>query len=194
MSIINLSNRANVEIGIFCRIDVPDYEVLRFSDYFQDVTIAGELYLAMGTLLNVADVVNEITPTTGTMSITLSGIPNTSLQEILGIKLRGSRVDIQRQFFDAVTHQKINIAGNPVGRFQGWVNNFTLEEEYSQATQTAQNVMVIECTNVVDQLQNKVTGRRTNPTDQKRFFPNDLSMDRVLSLARSNLNFGAPFE
>jgi hypothetical protein len=192
MSVIDLSNRANVEIGLFVRIDVPGYEILRFSDYYRDVTIAGETYLAMGTLLNVADVNNEITPTSSNMAITLSGIPNSSLQEILGIRLKGSQVNVYRMLFDAVTHEPLPGPGNPVGRFQGQVDRFSLEEEYSVSTQTASNFMVIECTNVVAQLQNKIAGRRTNPTDQKRFFPNDLSMDRILALANSNINFGAP--
>jgi len=191
---IDLSQRPAVEVGLFCRIDVPNYEVLRFSDYYRNFTIAGEEYLALGTLLNVDDVNNEITPTTGNMNISLSGIPNSSLQEILGLKIKGSRVDVYRVFFDAQTHQFINQPGNPTGRFQGWVNSYTLEEEYSQNSQTASNTMVIECTNVVEQLQNKVAGRRTNPTDQKRFFPNDLSMDRILALANSNINFGAPLQ
>lgn len=191
---IDLNSRPAVEVGLFCRVDVPDYEVLRFSDYYRDITIFGEQYLAMGTLLNVADVNNEITPTSGNMAITLSGIPNSSLQEILGLKFKGSRVNVYRVFFDAITHQIINTPGNPVGRFQGWVDSYILEEEYSVSTQQASNYLVLECTNVVDQLQNKIAGRRTNPTDQKRFFPNDLSMDRVLALANSNLNFGAPLQ
>jgi len=40
-------------------------------------------------------------------------------------------------------------------------------------------------------LSNKVSGRRTNPIDQKELYPTDPSMDRVVSLASSNFNFGA---
>lgn len=188
----NLTNYTAVEAGLFCRIDVPDYEVLRFSDYYRNVDIDGESYIALGTLLNVADVANEISPTSGNMSITLSGIPNSSLAEILSIKLKGSSVNIYRVLFNATTKQKLSITGNPVGRFQGRVDNFAIEEEYDFRSQRASNTMVITCTNMVDILENKVAGRRSNPTDQKRYFPDDLSMDRVLALANSNLNFGAP--
>ena len=45
---------------------------------------------------------------------------------------------------------------------------------------------------VVELLNNKVSGRQTNPRDQKLYYPTDLSMDRVPALAKSNFNFGAP--
>jgi hypothetical protein len=52
--------------------------------------------------------------------------------------------------------------------------------------------LTLTCTSVVGLLNNKITGRRTNPTDQELFYPGDKSMDRVPSLAKSNFNFGAP--
>jgi hypothetical protein len=45
---------------------------------------------------------------------------------------------------------------------------------------------------VVEQLSKKISGRRTSSEDMKKFYPGDLSMDRVSSLARTNFNFGAP--
>ena len=44
----------------------------------------------------------------------------------------------------------------------------------------------------INQLNNKVAGRRTNPIDQAEFYPGDQSFDRVPALAKSNFNFGAP--
>jgi hypothetical protein len=52
--------------------------------------------------------------------------------------------------------------------------------------------IVLSATSVIELLNNKVTGRRTNPLDHKQFYPNDQSMDRVPALAKSNFNFGAP--
>jgi hypothetical protein len=51
--------------------------------------------------------------------------------------------------------------------------------------------LTLTCTNVVELLNNKVAGRRTNPIDQKSFYPTDISFDRVFALANSNFNFGA---
>jgi hypothetical protein len=41
-------------------------------------------------------------------------------------------------------------------------------------------------------IERRVTGRRTNPDDQKKFYPTDVSMDRVPTLVDANFNFGAP--
>jgi hypothetical protein len=47
--------------------------------------------------------------------------------------------------------------------------------------------LTLVVTSVVELLQNKITGRRTNTQD----FPNG-DMARVLPLQKSNFNFGAP--
>ena len=187
-----LSGYGQIETALFCRIYSSTFGALRFSSYNRPVTIDGESYTALGTLLNVTDVQSDIRPASGTLSITLSGIPNSSIAEILSLNIKGSDVQIWRMFFNAQTHQKLNITGNPFGRFQGRVDNYSLEEEYNSSARTASNTMVFTCTSIIDVLTNKIAGRRTNPTDQKQFFPTDLSMDRVLSLANSNINFGAP--
>jgi hypothetical protein len=45
---------------------------------------------------------------------------------------------------------------------------------------------------VVNVLENKVAGRKTNPKSQKQFYPSDRSMDRVPTLKGATYNFGAP--
>jgi hypothetical protein len=123
--------------------------------------------------------------------VAVSGIPNSSIAEIDSIKLKGSSVEIYRAFFDPTNGQLLALDANPTGRFQGVVNNYSLEEDYPQTGSTATNTIQITCTNAVDLLDKKIAGRRTNPKDQKYFFPSDLSMDRVPVLANSNFNFGA---
>jgi hypothetical protein len=49
-----------------------------------------------------------------------------------------------------------------------------------------------QCSTLIDLMSEKRAGRRTNPMDEKTFFPNDLAMDRVPTLAGSSFNFGAP--
>jgi hypothetical protein len=41
-------------------------------------------------------------------------------------------------------------------------------------------------------LQNKTSGRLTNPVSNKKFFPTDTCMDRVPGLQGTSFNFGAP--
>jgi hypothetical protein len=42
-------------------------------------------------------------------------------------------------------------------------------------------------------LENKVTGQRTNGTDRNRFYPTDISFDRVKTLQNTSFDFGKKY-
>ena len=77
-------------------------------------------------------------------------------------------------------------------KFQGVVSNFDITDDLDTGSDIGTITLTLSCTSVVELLNNKITGRRTNPTDQELYYPGDKSMDRVPSLAKSNFNFGAP--
>jgi hypothetical protein len=188
---INLKSYNNIETALFCRVDVSGYAVLRFSNYNIPVTINGESYTNLGTLLAVSDSSSDIRATSGTLTVTISGIPNTSIAEVLTQTFKGSDIQVWRVFFDAQTKQVLNITGNPAGRFQGTITNFSLEEDWQQGATTTTNRIAFTCSSRIDILSNKVAGRKTNSRDMKAWYPTDTSMDRVSVLAKSNYNFGA---
>jgi hypothetical protein len=187
----NLSGYPVIQTAIFVRIDVPDFEVLLFSNFNRPYTINGETYVNLGTLLSISDSQSELRTTPGELSIVISGIPNTSIATFLDQPIRGSAVEAYRVLFDT-NSQPLAITGNPTGRFQGIVNNFAIQETYDSAASSASSTIMITCTSAVEMLSNKISGRRTNPIDQKALYPSDLSMDRVLKLSKANLNWGAP--
>lgn len=188
---IDLSSYAAVEAAMFCRIDVPDYDVLLFSNYNIPVTIGTDTYVNLGTLLNVTDSSSDLRATSGNMTVTISGIPNSSIAEVLAQQFKGSSIQIWRVFFDANTKQMLSIPGNPAGRFQGIVTNWTLDESWTPGATSTSNQISFTCSSRVEQLTRKVSGRRTNSYDQKRWYPTDVSMDRVSIIANTNFNFGA---
>ena len=199
---IDLSSYTSVGTGLFARIDVeyykdspeatPTNQVLRFSDYIQTVTIDGEQYLGLGKLVGITTTTSELRNSSGSITITISGIPDTSIAEIVNSRIKGSPVEVYRVMFNAATGAVLAITGNPVGRFFGVVTNYTIEEEYDIQTRRSSNTLALVCASTVDILNNKISGRRTNPTSQKLFYSTDLSMDRVPNLAGANFNFGAP--
>jgi len=67
-----------------------------------------------------------------------------------------------------------------------------IEDDLKEGSSKGTISIILLATSSIDLLNNKITGRRTNPLDQKQFYPNDLSMDRVFLIANSNFNFGAP--
>jgi len=188
---IDLSTYAAVQTAMFARIDVPDYAVLRFSNYNRPITINSETYTNLGTLVGVTDSTSDIRAVAGTVTVSISGIPNASIAEVMTQQFKGSNIEIWRVFFDANSGQMLNITGNPAGRFQGVITNWSLEEDWQQGSTTTTNRIAFTCSSRVAMLMNKVAGRKTNSQDMRAWYPSDVSMDRVMSLANTNYNFGA---
>ena len=188
---IDLSLYSAVDTALCARIDVPGYAVLRFNDSSRSVVISGETYPGLGNLLSITDSSMNLRVSPGNLSITISGIPSTSIAEIVNNRIRGSAVTIWRVFRNATTGEVLNINGNPMGRFTGIVSNYSLEETWDNDSLSATNTILLDCASTIEVLNNKVSGRRTNSQDQKSWYPSDVSMDRVANLANSNFNFGA---
>jgi hypothetical protein len=189
---INLSAYRSIQTNLFVRLDIPGYQVLTFSDYHRDYNIAGTNYTGIGQLLAVTNTTNNLRAAPEDITISISSIPASNISAILDNKIKGSNIKIYRGFFDPTTGSLLAVTGNPAGKFQGVVNNFDITDDLDVGDDTGTITLTLTCTSVVELLNNKITGRRTNPTDQKLFYPSDSSMDRVPSLAKSNFNFGAP--
>jgi hypothetical protein len=199
---IDLTSYQSVGTGLFARIEVEYYKdtpeatptstVLRFSDYIQTVTINSEQYLGLGKLVGITTTTSELRNSNGSITITISGIPDTSIAEIVNSRIKGCPVQVYRAMFDSVTGELLDIVGNPVGRFFGIVDNYTIDEDYDIVTRTSSNTLALVCSSTVEILNNKIAGRKTNPTSQKLFYTEDVSMDRVPNLAGALFNFGAP--
>jgi hypothetical protein len=188
----NLSSYASVQSNLFVKIEL-DYtdEILLFSDNLDSVTIGSDTYVGLGQLMGVSAVGSDIKNTDSQVTITISGIPNSSLQQIMNSRIKGSKVIIYRVFFNPVTRMPLSIDGNPAGRFSGYVNNYSLSEELTPESRSATNTISIECTGLMNILANTTKGRRTNPADMNFWYPGDKSMDRVPGLVGAYWNFGA---
>lgn len=199
---IDLTPYESVQSNLFVRIQVDEYrndpydeytaEVLRFSDMLLPYTINEEEYYGIGRLMGITQSSSEIRISSGQLTITVSGIPNTRIAEIVNSKIKGAPVTIYRVLFDPSTGEKLDIPGNPLGRFKGFVNNYSIQEEYDNASKTAKNTLVLTCASSVDVLSNKTGGRKTNPSSMKKHYPDDVSFDRVPTLEKTTFNFGAP--
>jgi len=189
---LDLSTYDSLQTNLFVRLDIPGYQVLTFSDYHKNLTFGGTTYSGLGQLLSLSNTTNNLRATSEELSMSISGIPAGNITDILNNKVKGSSLKVYRAFFNSITGELLNIAGNPAGKFQGVVNNFDISDDLEMGSDTGTITLTLTATSVVDMLTKKVSGRRTNPIDQKALYPNDQSMDRVPSLAKSNFNFGYP--
>lgn len=190
---LDLSSYNSIQSNLFVRINLSYIStIVRLSDRKTSTTIDGETYTAAGNLLGITSTQSDISSTGNEVTITISGIPNSAISDVINARLKGSQVNIWRGIFDPSTDTLLSIAGNPTGRFSGIIVNYAITEEYDTNTRTASNTISLICSNVVGVLANTYKGRRTNSEDQKKFYPSDTSMDRVSDLVGVYFDFGAP--
>jgi len=184
---IDLSSYRSIQTNLFVKLVIPGYATLTFSDYHKNYTISGTNYTGLGQLLSVGNTDDNLRAAPSELAISISGIPSTNVSDIINNRIKGSECKVYRGFFDVTTGELLSIAGNPAGKFQGVVSNYDIADDLDIGSDTGTVTLTLTVTSVVELLQNKINGRRTNPQD----FPNG-DMDRVLPLQKSNFNFGAP--
>ena len=186
---IDLSSYRSIQTNLFVKLDIPGYAVLTFSDYHKNYTIGGTSYTGLGQLLSVGNSDDSLRAAPAELNIGISGIPSGNVTDIIDNRIKGSECKIYRGFFNVDTGELLSIAGNPAGKFQGVVSNYEIADDLEMGDGTGTVTLTLTITSVVELLQNKITGRRTNPQD----FPSG-DMARVLPLQKSNFNFGAPIQ
>jgi len=184
---ISLSAYKNIQTNLFVKLDIPGYAILTFSDYHKAYSIAGLSYTGLGQLLSIGSTEDTLRASPSDISIAIAGVPSSNVTDIIDNRIKGSECKIFRGFFDVTTGELLSIAGNPAGKFQGIVSNYDITDDLDMGSSTGTVVLTLTVTSVVEMLQDKITGRRTNPAD---FTAGD--MDRVLPLQSANFNFGAP--
>lgn len=194
---IDLSGYGQVGAALFVRLDIPDVGIVRMSNYHRAVAITESdggsyVYDQLGILLSITDTQNELRATSHEVTVALSGIPVSYAVGIQQVRLKGSQIDIRRVFLDPVTDAVLAIAGNPVIAFRGVVNNYSFSETFNEFSDESTMSIAVTASSVVDVLQNKISGRRTNSEDMRKFYPQDTSFDRVTEIAGRAFNFGRP--
>lgn len=189
---LNLSAYRSIQTNIFITLDIPNYEVLTFSDYHKTFTLSGTTYQGLGQLLSITDTTSNLRAASNELTFSISGIPEGNVADVLTQKIKGSPLTVKRAFFDSTTGELLDIPDNPVGKFKGVISNYTITDDLDEGDRDGTFTITFVATSVIDLLNNKVSGRRTNPIDQKQFYPTDESFDRIPSLIKSNINFGGP--
>ena len=167
-------------------------EVITFSDYHRSFDLDGTTYTGLGQFMTITETSSDLRATNAELTITLSGIVTSTIDLAQDFDLKGSTIEIYRGIFDPTTMTLLSIAGNPAGRFIGYVVNYAIDEEYDIASRNSTISVALICSSTVGLLQNKLSGRATNPWEQRDLYPGDAGMDRVPNIANANYNFGAP--
>jgi len=147
-------------------------------------------YPAVGTLLGITQMTNELKSSQADVSISLSGIPSQYMSDIVANPIKAAPIEIRRVFFD-VNGNYLNITGNPVLEFVGVVSNFSIDEKWTTYdSQSVTSTIILTCASTLAVLSKQESGRRTNQADQNYWFPGDNAMNRVASLTDAVWDFG----
>jgi hypothetical protein len=165
--------------------NVADTSVYTFSSSYQNETIDGVVYTALGGLLSVGTQNRDLRVTAGDTNISLSGVDGNNIFIVLGTKIRGSEVEVTRGFYDDDM-----ILQNTYPRFTGLITNYNIIQEREGVENNF--TVTISASSYKTVLENRIAGRKTNKESWRFFNANDASMDQVYSLSGVSFDFGMP--
>tara|TARA_R110000796_G_scaffold158165_2_gene274911 strand:- start:2653 stop:3894 length:1242 start_codon:yes stop_codon:yes gene_type:complete len=160
-----------------------DVTIATFSSAYRDFTIDGDNYNALGGLLGVGAQQKDLRVTSADTSVILSGIDGTNIATVLGTKIRGSKLEITRGFFDDTGGLT-----STAKRFTGIITSYNITEERIDTSDVF--TVAVNASSYKTVLANRKAGRRTNPTSWEFFDPLDSSMVNVYSIASQTFDFG----
>jgi len=158
--------------------------VITASTSYKNETIDGNVYSALGGLLQVGTQNRNLRVTSADTTISLSGIGGNSIYTVLGTKIRGSELEIYRGFYDANM-----ILETPVyQRFRGIVTTYAVSED--RENQDDNFTVSINASSYKSVLQNRIAGRKTNKESWQFFDSTDTSMNQVYAISGVQFDFG----
>jgi hypothetical protein len=162
------------------------------SSAYKPVAYDGNTYSELGSFVSVGELTEDIKTTNGDISVSLSGIPSEAdyMNQVLTTPIKGGTIKIYRAFFDEDYGYN---ASNVYGRYSGLVTNFAISEEEDFLAGKLTNTITITCASINTILENKISGQRTGVTDRQKFFPTDLTFNRVADLQNVQFDFGREY-
>jgi hypothetical protein len=225
MAIKSLDHVSSVRVGNFVLIEVTPYfgssktyykysdvdftHTINVTDFGNDQygapitsftwTKTPQIQSARGRLVNITPAQSEIRGNTSPLTMTLTGLPDTDLQDdLLDTRFKWANVTIWRGLFDEtgslILESDLVTPLAETMRFKGYVSNYSVVESYDHQTLDSDVYVTVECSSALNLLTQKTAGRMTNSESNKSFFPTDKGMDRVTTIANTDFVFGFPKE
>lgn len=158
---------------------------------YRPITFSGNIYQQQGWFLQVGTLTEDLKTTNGDVVISLSGIPNSQMTLVLNQPIKGGTVTIRRGFFDTDTNTLI--PGQMYTRYRGIITNYSIDEDFDALGGELTHTISVICSSLNNLLENRVSGQRTNGSDRNRFYPGDISFNRVKDLQNTSFDFGKEY-
>lgn len=193
MTTIYAVNGPQIIHAEFVRLTVGTAEtVYTFCNAAAPVTVDGITFSNLGALLSVGDVQRDIKATSDDMTIQLTGIDPSNIGLILSSEIKGSLVEVWRGFLDSNNQIITSPTTQFFKRYQGIINSVSIDESFNSEARTRIATCSISCSSMRRILENRLSGVKTNQKSWQVFYPADTSMNRVVEIANTYFDFGAP--
>lgn len=193
MTTIYAVNSPQIIHAEFVRLTVGTAEtVYTFCNAASPVTVNGITFSNLGALLSVGDVQRDIKATSDDMTIALTGIDPTNVAIILSNEIKGSLVEIWRGFLDSNNQIITTPTTQFFKRYQGIISSVSINEDFNSQARTRVATCSIACSSMRKVLENRLSGVKTNQKSWQAFYAGDTSMNRVIEVANTYFDFGAP--
>ena len=146
------------------------YYYTDFASYIVD----GDTYSSNGFLLKIGSISESAGLTTGSLSVTLSGVNQSIISELLNYGHINKKVSVKRAFINSSTNALIE----SISIYSGRVESMDIVD--SDKT----SIIYLRIANHWADFR-RMSGRRTNSNSQNQFFPNDKGFDFI---TQSNQN------
>ncbi len=183
-------NKASITSAEFIKLtiynsvaDPGDISIYTFSSAYDYETIDGQVYSPLGGLLAVGVQQRDLSVTSASTSVSLSGIGSDNIFMVLEKKIKGSKIEITRGFYD-----DNQVLTSTAKRYSGIITSYNITEE--RINQDDNFTVTVNASSYKLVLQNRTAGRRTNPISWNQFYPLDTSMYWISSLSGRTFDFG----
>ena len=147
------------------------------------MNLGGFNYSGVGTLLGVSPITETTDSRAVGMSVTLSGVPSSFVNDSAWSKFQGDTVDV---FFGALSDNGV-VLGEPLQIFKGIINNMPITE-YLRDGESFTTITVNLETYLLDIGRSRES--RYTPEDQKRRYPDDKFFDFIADLQTKQITWG----
>lgn len=184
-------NSSSIRVAEFVKLTLPT-QTYTFCNAASPITVNSVTYNGLGSLLSIAEIINDVKANSADLKISLVGIDPVNISIILSSNIKGSVVEVWRGFLDSNNQIITTPTQQFFKRYQGIINNVAINEDFNDQLRQRTATCIISSASMRLVLDSRKAGVRTNPQSWKFFYPNDTSMDRVPIIASTNFDFGKP--
>lgn len=155
------------EVRLFHLLKIEVDTQYYFTDLYKEISFDGNVYRPLPQLLSIGSVTEELEIRNNTLDIRFSAITQSIIQAFLNYSYNGNPVEV----YLGVVSAEGSVLGTPYTKFSGKIDKFKIEEDIDKSV-----VLNITAASHWADFE-RVAGRRTNSSDQWRYYSGDMGFE-----------------